>query len=332
MPAVSTSPAVTPEEGLGGAPRRLRVHAAITAASFVAYIAARAGDGPAFLLLSAFGVSACGWAWLLTRALFDLAPHDAGWPRAVVGVLTASGALSVLAPDGGWMREVAVNAYVLAGSAALVLTFVEAFQTRGALIDAGERRFRASFLIVYSVLMATSVLGAWEARASVEVVCAAFSLIAGAAAVVWRARHQLRASPRPAPARRAATEGDAHLAERITRLLDEEALYMEPSLRIGDLAARLGQPEHRVSQAIASSLGFPNFNQLINHRRIKRARVLLTTEPRRPILQIAFDCGFGSLGPFNRAFKAQTGLTPRSFRALAGEPQAGTVSKAGVFP
>ena len=33
-----------------------------------------------------------------------------------------------------------------------------------------------------------------------------------------------------------------------------------------------------------------------------------------PILTIALDAGFGSIGPFNRAFKAHTGRTPTEFR------------------
>jgi AraC-like DNA-binding protein len=33
-----------------------------------------------------------------------------------------------------------------------------------------------------------------------------------------------------------------------------------------------------------------------------------------PILTIALDAGFQSLGPFNRAFKTQTGMTPSEFR------------------
>jgi AraC-like DNA-binding protein len=38
-----------------------------------------------------------------------------------------------------------------------------------------------------------------------------------------------------------------------------------------------------------------------------------------PILTIALDAGFGSIGPFNRAFKAHTGLTPSEYRrARAG--------------
>jgi AraC-like DNA-binding protein len=34
-----------------------------------------------------------------------------------------------------------------------------------------------------------------------------------------------------------------------------------------------------------------------------------------PVLTIALDCGFGSIGPFNRAFKARTGKTPTQFRS-----------------
>jgi AraC-like DNA-binding protein len=37
----------------------------------------------------------------------------------------------------------------------------------------------------------------------------------------------------------------------------------------------------------------------------------------RPILSIALDLGFASIGPFNRAFKAITGLTPGDFRQQA---------------
>ena len=47
---------------------------------------------------------------------------------------------------------------------------------------------------------------------------------------------------------------------------------------------------------------------------LDQAKHLLASEPRRPILQVAFNCGFNSLGPFNRAFKEATGITPTAFR------------------
>jgi AraC-like DNA-binding protein len=36
-----------------------------------------------------------------------------------------------------------------------------------------------------------------------------------------------------------------------------------------------------------------------------------------PVLTIALDAGFQSIGPFNRAFKAATGVTPTEFRRQA---------------
>ena len=35
-----------------------------------------------------------------------------------------------------------------------------------------------------------------------------------------------------------------------------------------------------------------------------------------PILTIELDAGLNSLGPFNRAFGAETGMTPSEFRRL----------------
>ena len=96
----------------------------------------------------------------------------------------------------------------------------------------------------------------------------------------------------------------------------DEAVHLDPDIRIGDVAARLGQPEHRVSRCISAATGFANFNRLINHHRIEQAmRALTAPGPARPILLIALDCGFASVGPFNRAFKAETGVTPREYRA-----------------
>ncbi len=101
-------------------------------------------------------------------------------------------------------------------------------------------------------------------------------------------------------------------------LLQADAIDSEPDLRIGDVAARLGEPEYRVSQCISAALGFANFNRLINHHRVERAKARLADPTETgSILEIAFDCGFGSIGPFNRAFKDQVGSTPRAFRRAA---------------
>ena len=301
---------------LQGGPDRLRAYAALSLISFAFYIASRFSAGPAEAVFMMVGVGACGWAWLLTRALFDPAPHDALWPRIVAVVIATSGALSVVAaPDSGLSR-LADGAYALSGSAALLLTFVEPFQTRGRPLARPEQRFRIIFLALYAALIAIAILGLGASAGYrddlVRGGCAVIGLVAVGAAVWFRLRHPL-ALVAP-PGKRAPTAEDMALARRLLRLLQEEAIDAEPDLKIADVAARLGQPEYRVSQCISAALGFANFNRLINHHRIARARRLLV-EQDRPILGVAFDCGFGSVGPFNRAFRAEVGMTPRAFRA-----------------
>lgn len=293
-------------------PDRLPVHAVIAATSFVAYILARLTEGPVSAGFAAFGVSACGWAWLLARALFDPARHDAAWPRLVVGVLTIAGAVSVLAPDGGLTARVADNLYALSGSAALILTLVEPFQRHGCALSRAETRFRIAFGAGFALLAGVSVIGIWMTPEPIQTVSAVLSLAGAGAATAYRLRHPLRAAALP---RKPATDEDHHLAARVLGLIQDGAIHTDPDLRIGDVAGRLGQPEYRVSRCISASLGFANFNRLINHHRIADAKRLLSDPSEsRSILEIALDCGFGSLGPFNRAFKEETATTPRAYR------------------
>jgi AraC-like DNA-binding protein len=309
-------------------PRRLVVHGLITAAAFVCYILgqALAGDGGALPTLFALvGVASCGWAWLLTRALFDPAEHDARWPRIVVAIVWLTGAVSILAgPAQGLVAVAADNAYALSGSAALLMIFVEPLLGFRRTLPRAERRFRIVFLGVYAVLVAVSTLfldgiANVASPGVIKGACALAGLAAGAGAVWFRLRRPLPRVQPPAPSRRLATSDDRRLAERIVEVVRDHALCVSPDLKVADLAARLAEPEHRVTQSITAALGFANFNRLINHYRIERARRMLVDPALadRPILVIAFDCGFASLGPFNRAFKAETGVTPRAYRGLA---------------
>lgn len=307
---------------------RLIVHAVITCLSFVAYILGRVLDGPIALVLVAIGASACGWAWLLARALFDQARHDTVWPRAVVAVVAISGAVSVLGSDAGLVQRIVGNLYALSGSAALLMTLVEPFQAHGCKPTSQEKRFRALFVVGFGLLAGVSVLGVWLRPEPIQVASASLGLGAALAATVFRIGHPLQ--PQEGRPQRRATDEDRRLGERLTGLLQDEAVFADPDLRISDLAIRLGEPEHRVSRCISAALGFPNFNRLINHHRIALASHLLAAPTeRRSILEIALDCGFGSIGPFNRAFKAETGITPRAYRAaMAGGPTADPASPA----
>jgi AraC-like DNA-binding protein len=106
------------------------------------------------------------------------------------------------------------------------------------------------------------------------------------------------------------------LLDRLRRLMEEERIYRQEGLGIAALAGRLGLPEYRLRRLINQRLGHRNFNSYVNGYRLGEAVAALAdpSQARVPILTIALDAGFQSLGPFNRAFKAQTGVTPSEFR------------------
>jgi AraC-like DNA-binding protein len=67
---------------------------------------------------------------------------------------------------------------------------------------------------------------------------------------------------------------------------------------------------------INGHLGYRNFSAFLNSYRIPEAQQILSDpeQVRKPVLTLALELGYGSLGPFNRAFKVATGLTPTEYR------------------
>jgi AraC-like DNA-binding protein len=109
---------------------------------------------------------------------------------------------------------------------------------------------------------------------------------------------------------------DPRLAEALHRLV-EVGVYKEEGLTIGGLAERMAVHEYRVRQLINDQLGFRNFNAFLNHYRVREAqRLLADPETRhRNVAEVAYEVGYRSLAPFNRAFKDTTGQTPTEFRS-----------------
>ena len=109
-------------------------------------------------------------------------------------------------------------------------------------------------------------------------------------------------------------------AERVYRqkLLDlmDEGYFRETGLTIPMLAGKLDYPEHQLRRLINGHLGFRNFTAFLNSYRLAEAKKLLSDpeKARTPVLTIALELGYASLGPFNRSFKAMTGMTPTDYR------------------
>lgn len=111
-------------------------------------------------------------------------------------------------------------------------------------------------------------------------------------------------------------ESELELAKQIKRVLEQQNLYLQPNLKVADLARHLDVSEYRISRAFRHHFNTRNFNQFINDMRIKHARLLLE-DPKNtqwPILVVGLESGFASVGPFTRAFKAICDMTPNQYR------------------
>jgi AraC-like DNA-binding protein len=58
-------------------------------------------------------------------------------------------------------------------------------------------------------------------------------------------------------------------------------------------------------------------HQYVLRVRLAAAAMRLAAEPGK-IVDIALDCGFGDVSNFNRAFRAEFGVSPRAYRRLRG--------------
>jgi hypothetical protein len=67
---------------------------------------------------------------------------------------------------------------------------------------------------------------------------------------------------------------------------------------------------------INQQLGHRNFTTFVNEYRLSAAaaRLVDRNKLRVPVLTIALDLGWGSIGPLNRAFRARFGMTPTDYR------------------
>lgn len=102
---------------------------------------------------------------------------------------------------------------------------------------------------------------------------------------------------------------DSGLTVKIIGWLQENATS---PVTLADVAKSLGYAENYLSHRIGKIFGM-NFRGLLGCLRAEKAKELLSTTD-RTVLQIAYDCGFGSERSFARSFERATGRTPSAYR------------------
>ena len=284
--------------------------------------------------LTALCVSKAAWFWLFARGLFT----DNFRLRRSDFVL-----LALVAGYGLWQQLVFVERarsgisslpeqLASFGFSLLVLTFIvlalfEAWNGLAADLVERRRRNRLLFVAIVAAWLGSAVLVqgynlVLEVGTPPSWTAANFTAVAVlAAAAAWsllRTRTASWLSPAPRTAGRLKA-ADSRLLAKLERALETERVYRDEGLTIGRLAERLGSSERDLRRVINHGLGFRNFNDFLHAYRIREVcdRLRQADEARRPVLSLALEAGYRSIGPFNRAFKARTGMTPTSFRRSA---------------
>lgn len=106
------------------------------------------------------------------------------------------------------------------------------------------------------------------------------------------------------------------LATQIRSAIAEKRVYSDEDISLTRFARKIGVPARHVSQAVNRRLKM-SFSDLLNTVRVDAAMILLTDPAwlEKSVIEIAYEVGFRSKSNFYRAFRQQTGLTPREFRS-----------------
>lgn len=104
------------------------------------------------------------------------------------------------------------------------------------------------------------------------------------------------------------------IVSRIIQYMEEKKPYLNPELKLADLADELNLSQQEISQVINQSLnqGFADF---VNHYRVEEfiRQIEDKAYEKLTLFAIAQQCGFNSKSSFYRIFKNEKGMTPADF-------------------
>lgn len=286
-------------------------------------------------------VGSTAWLWLAARGLFDdgfrLSPQTLAGPLGLVVLGLAAqaprrDALLAGLPDPGVSTLGHVHAAAMIAFTAAALWEV-ARSWRNDLVEPrrAARRWVALGIGIYAaialavelavrdrpvgaLLPALHVLGIGLVALALAVLVARRSLdvILG---IEEAPAAPLEPSPQPMPASAPGPSPSPALGKLLAAMTEAHA-YRQEGLTVATLAEQLALGEAALRTLINQQLGYRNFNDFLHHYRLQEAGERLTRED-LPILSIALECGYGSIGPFNRAFRQRFGMTPTEYRAAA---------------
>jgi AraC family transcriptional regulator len=173
--------------------------------------------------------------------------------------------------------------------------------------DAGARRRSATFtvprlppLLTLSPLVARAGAGAVGAAVPWEELAVTLAVSTVKAAAGIASNHD--SFPANAEARVA----------RVVRAIDR---YPSAPLTLGHLARQAGLSPYHFLRTFERVTGITP-HQYVRRARLREAGMRLVAEPGK-VLDLALDSGFGDVSNFNRAFRAEFGMSPIAFRRIS---------------
>lgn len=103
------------------------------------------------------------------------------------------------------------------------------------------------------------------------------------------------------------------LLGKLEKLMNEQAVYRNPDLKLGDLSKGINVTSHQLSQFLNDNLG-KNFTMFVNEFRIREACKIMSTDHRLTLESIGYEVGFNAKSTFFATFKKLTGTTPLNYQ------------------
>jgi AraC-like DNA-binding protein len=109
-----------------------------------------------------------------------------------------------------------------------------------------------------------------------------------------------------------ANEAPPSAVARVSRIVRTIEHHPEAQLTLESLACEAALSPFHFLRTFERLTGVTP-HQYILRTRLREAALRLAAEPAK-VIDIAFDCGFGDVSAFNRAFRAELGVSPRAYR------------------
>jgi AraC-like DNA-binding protein len=281
---------------------------------------------PSVFTLSLIGGSTPGLFWLFARTWFNDRQRLEGWAVALIALSILNIMLmqftfernQIVHSISGAIFRLGMFAFAAAG-------LWEAWRGRqGDLVEI-RRRIRPRIVAavgIYVILIAIAEIAVytygaprWIAR-SVGSSIAVITLLFCVAMFSMRQADLFAAISKPSVAA-VPPRTDEAMTAKLLNHMNNELPHRDEEMTIARLAAQLNEQEYRLRRHINGAMGYRNFAAFLNSYRLAEVKSALVDLGQKdvPIITIALDAGFGSLGPFNRAFRDAEGMTPSEYRA-----------------